>query len=217
MADLCLYIIPREVKDDPEWTRYVSRSKPLRLQSLQQDPKSFISKYDSEVKEPIDFWIKRLKDPQAWTVVMVRSAKNQVPSDNDVLLRDDVEWVGFCVMIAPEHMTASSNMDVSVDSAAHVEVKETDSNDWHMAAVWLRPEVRGQGAGERLIEYGVNVARKGQVQSAAKGSAVTTQVVKGNERALNLYKSIGFQLVDEDSVIEKEGVKYSSYELRLPL
>lgn len=98
MSHLSLHVIPRDAKSDSEWEKYTGRQRELRLRSLQHDQGSFVSRYESEVKEPTSFWIGRLKDPNAWTVVMIRGP-DQMPEDGEVLLREDVEWVGFCVMV----------------------------------------------------------------------------------------------------------------------
>lgn len=104
MSHLSLHVIPRDPKSDSEWEQYCGRQKALRLRSLQHDPGSFVSRYESEVKEPMSFWVGRLKDPTAWTVVMVRGPE-KLPENDQVLLRDDVEWVAFCVMIDARKLT----------------------------------------------------------------------------------------------------------------
>jgi hypothetical protein len=98
MSHLSLHIIPREPKDDLEWEKFSVHQRRLRLRSLKEDASSFVSRYESEIKEPTSFWVSRLKEPTAWTVVMVRGPE-LLPDEKDVLLREDVEWVAFCVML----------------------------------------------------------------------------------------------------------------------
>lgn len=114
MSHLSLHLIPRDAKSDSEWEKYCGRQKALRLRSLQHDPGSFVSRYESEVKEPMSFWVGRLKEPTAWTVVMIRGPE-QAPEDEQVLLREDVEWVGFCVMIDARKLTQVLTSTDSVD------------------------------------------------------------------------------------------------------
>lgn len=98
MSHTSIHPVPREPKDDSTWEEYSVRHKALRLRSLREDAASFVSRYESEVKEPISFWIDRLKSATAWTLVMVRGPED-LTDDGDVLLRKDVEWVAFCVMM----------------------------------------------------------------------------------------------------------------------
>jgi ribosomal protein S18 acetylase RimI-like enzyme len=223
MAALSLHVLPKTVSDESRWEDFVKRTKPLRLQSLKNDPKSFVSKYDSEVKEPLSFWVGRLKDPKAWTVVMV-SSPEEIGNDVDALLRDDVEWVAFCVMVDPSvgSEVRAITETTSFDPANHT---QTDGDrtegkglaDWFMAAVWLSPELRGKGAGKRLVQCGIDTARKADAERGFTGRYCMTQVVKGNEGAIELYKKVGFELTDSDSFVEKDEVKHHSYELRMAL
>ena len=98
MSHLSLHVVPRGPRDNSEWERFSVRQKAIRLRSLQVDPTSFSSRYESEVKESMEFWVNRLKDPAAWTVVMVKGPEG-LPEDEEVLLREDVQWVAFCVMV----------------------------------------------------------------------------------------------------------------------
>ncbi|KPI44157.1 uncharacterized protein AB675_6298 [Cyphellophora attinorum] len=206
MAVLSLHVLPKKVSNESQWEKFVGRTKPLRLQSLKNDPKSFISKYESEVKEPLSFWVGRLKDPKAWTVVMV-SSPEKIGDDVDALLRDDVEWVAFCVMVDP-----------SVGDEADGDKPEGKASaDWFMAAVWLKDELRGKGAGKRLVQCGIDTARKADAERDFTGRVCVTHVVKGNEGAIELYKKVGFQLTDSESFVEKDGVKHHSYELKMAL
>lgn len=99
MAHLSLHVLPRAPKPDSEWEEYSVHQRKLRLRSLQEDTASFISRYESEVNEPMSFWVNRLKEPAAWTIVMVRGPEDLPVDEDEVLLREDVEWVAFCVMI----------------------------------------------------------------------------------------------------------------------
>lgn len=104
MSYLSLHIVPRKPKSDQQWEEHAARQKLIRLRSLQEDADSFISKYESEVREPTSFWVNRLKDPTAWTILMVRSSE-ELPEDGEALLRENVEWVAFCVMIDARQVT----------------------------------------------------------------------------------------------------------------
>lgn len=90
-------------------------------------------------------------------------------------------------------------------------------NGWYMAAVWLSPELRGQGAGKRLVRYGIELAKRQNAEDGVQGVTIRTDVVQGNETALELYKKLGFEVVNADGTHEKEGRKYKTVELSLVL
>jgi hypothetical protein len=105
MAHLSLHVLPKEGVSDHEYGLFAERMKPLRLQSLRQDTFAFISKYESEKDQPMSFWTDRLKQPEAWHAVMVRNESAVQDDAKSVLLRDDVKWVAFMVMIDTESST----------------------------------------------------------------------------------------------------------------
>lgn len=92
--------------------------------------------------------------------------------------------------------------------------KATYGGDWFMAAVWLIPELRGQGAGKRLVQFGIDMVKE---RNGSEGGCCVTQVVQGNNHALELYKKLGFEVSDANATMEKEGRTYSNTELRLAL
>lgn len=89
--------------------------------------------------------------------------------------------------------------------------------DWYMAAVWLSPELRGQGAGKRLVQFGIDLVKNQNRKDGFPGGHIVTDVVHGNENALKLYKKMGFQLVEANKTVEKEGRKYKATEMKLVL
>lgn len=86
-----------------------------------------------------------------------------------------------------------------------------------MAAVWLKSELRGRGAGKRLVQAGIDASLKADLDRGITGRYVMTQVVKGNESRLELYKKVGFHMTGAKPTIEKEGILHHSYELKIAL
>lgn len=86
-----------------------------------------------------------------------------------------------------------------------------------MAAVWLVPELRGQGAGKRLVQFGIDLIKEQNAKDGSEGGYCLTQVVHGNNNALELYKKLGFEISDANATMEKEGRTYTNTELRLAL
>jgi GNAT superfamily N-acetyltransferase len=69
-----------------------------------------------------------------------------------------------------------------------VESKMSHDPLWHLDAVAVEPEVRGQGIGAALIEHGLSQAREDGV-----GAVLET----GNPRNVPYYETFGFRVVDE--------------------
>jgi hypothetical protein len=107
MPELSFHLLPKDVKNDPNQEEYVKRMRPLRLQSLKDDSHAFVSRYEVEVEQPLSFWLERLEDPKAWSIVLVQSTKG-VPQTSAELLVEHVQWKGFSVMIDPSVSTEVS-------------------------------------------------------------------------------------------------------------
>lgn len=109
-----------------------------------------------------------------------------------------------------------TNSDQAVIPSATA-VEESNGNKWYMAAVWLSPDLRGQGAGRRLVRFGLDTVRVANTSSGRRGGVVMTSVRHGNDVALRLYQGLGFETSNPNEVVEKEGKSYTCTELRLRL
>lgn len=90
-------------------------------------------------------------------------------------------------------------------------------NSWYMAAVWLSAELRGQGVGKRLVQYGIDLVGAQNARGGTQGGIIKADAVQGNENALQLYKKLGFVITNANSTHEKEGRKYKTVEMQLVL
>lgn len=70
---------------------------------------------------------------------------------------------------------------------ATIEKPETDVA--HLYQMWVRPEFRARGIGQSLVASAVAWARKHTV------GTLVLQVTCGNEPAIKLYKSMGFETI----------------------
>jgi ribosomal protein S18 acetylase RimI-like enzyme len=211
MPHISVHLLPKNIPDDsPSWEKYAWRVRATRLDSLKLDPDSFISSYESESKQPIEFTIGRLKEPQAWTFLVVRTPNEEASTSSDVLLHNDTEYLGFCVLI-----------DVRKASPTMAEREGSDRSnpgeDWFMAAVYVDKSIRGTGAGKKMIQFGLDTIQKFSRESGTDSAVCVTNAVHGNSRALALYKKLGFEVVDEDDVEEKEGRVYHTTKLKMIL
>ena len=210
MVNISVHLLSKDLPDgSPLWEKYAWRVRAVRLDSLKLDPDSFISKYESEVKQPVDFTIGRLKERNAWTILVVRTPDEEASEDPNVLLRDDTEYVGFCVMIDVRTMDESMARREGFD--------EQKKSDWFMAAVYVDRSVRGTGTGKKMIQYGIDKIRDVSRATGTENAVCVTSVAHGNTNALELYKKLGFQVTNEDHVEEKEGHPHHMTELKMTL
>ncbi|OAP60619.1 hypothetical protein AYL99_05621 [Fonsecaea erecta] len=197
MASFSVHTLPNTAPDHDTLLEYSSRLKTLRLRSLKEDAKSFISKYESEVSQPECFWLKRLKDDRATHLVLLR---HDTLTQKSTLLEH--QWVGFVVIVAPDRKEVN---DAGQSSPA----------EWYMAALYVEPEVRGQGLGKRLVQATIDHVRDNSSTEHGRSSCCLTSVVHGNENALDLYQKLGFRIINPNEEVEKEGRKYLSTTLRM--
>ena len=210
MSHISFHLIPKPVEDESLWEQYARRMRPVRLRSLKKNPECFISKYESEAAQPMDFWIGRLKEATAYTIVVVRTAGEKHLEDPNVLLREDVEWVGFNVCLDLHAMTKDVIEREGSDQSQR-------QSDWYMAAVYIDEAARGAGAGKKLIQFSIDVMREVDHKAGRTESTCITSAMRGNYRALMLYKKLGYVVTNANATEEKEGTTYDITELKLQL
>jgi RimJ/RimL family protein N-acetyltransferase len=86
----------------------------------------------------------------------------------------------------------------------------SDPAEWFLIAMWVAPEVRGQGVGGQLVDA---VAREAARNGA---SAVTLQVNDRNAAARRVFERLGFVATGEWETLFREGV-YRRERMRLPV
>ena len=197
MASFSVDVLPNPAPNHDTLLRYSARLKALRLRSLKDDTKSFISKYESEVDQPEDFWLNRLRSDRAFHLVLARESTE---SSSATLLQK--EWVGFVVIIAPARGKVQNTGQPS-------------SSEWEMAALYIEPEVRGQGLGERLVRATIDYVKGHGFINENETQCCLTSVRHGNDNALWLYQRLGFRVIEPNAHIEKEGMNYLATKLRI--
>ncbi|KIX95615.1 uncharacterized protein Z520_08735 [Fonsecaea multimorphosa CBS 102226] len=197
MASFSVQALPNPAPDHDTFLEYSSRLKTLRLRSLKEHAKSFISRYESEVSQPEEFWLNRLRDNRATHLILLR---HNALTHESTLLQN--QWVGFVVITAP---TRKEVDDVGRSSSA----------EWYMAALYVEPEVRGQGLGKRLVQATIDHVRDNSSREHDESPCCLTSVVHGNENALELYQKLGFRIINPKEEVENEGRKYLSTKMRI--
>ena len=210
MSHLSVHLI--QISEDTAETtleKYATRQRALRLKSLQTDPASFSSKYESEKAQPMSFWLNRVKEPTARTIVMISSPNEEAAHDPSVLLREDVEWVGVNVCVKIRNATTAMAKEEQKEAGA--------PGEWYLAAVYVDRSVRGRGGGKRIVQFGIDLMRKEEQEQGRSGSVCLTNVLHGNDSALGLYLKLGFEITKSNAVEEKEGRTIHTTALKLQL
>lgn len=207
------YKLPQLATSDPVLLEFVSRMRSLRLKSLQTDAKSFISIYDSEVREPMEFWVKRYQSPIAEHFTIVRNPVTKGDNFISELLGQD--WLGFMVLVGPNDTRAEPQ--VIQEQTSTLTGASPTRKEYFMAAVYIDPPIRGRGAGRLLVQAAIDSIRENQRRTPDIPISCVTSVVHGNNLALNLYQKLGFQIIDNDAIEEKEGRSYHTTALRIDL
>lgn len=194
MSNLSIEVVPFPAPDHATLLEYSARFKTLRLRSLKEDSTSFSSKYESEVNQPQEFWLNRLTDDRAVHLVLTRELTGV--SDASLLQK---QWVGLVVVVETVRATAIS------------------SSEWFMAAVYIEPEVRGQGLGKRLVQATIDHVKAHAPREGGMSLRINTSVLHGNNNALELYQRLGFHVIDPNERIEKEGTESLATKLSMEL
>lgn len=185
MNNYSIHLLPKSY-DKPTWTQLVNQQKGLRLKALQTSPESFSSTYERESTFTFSDWEGRLKNPNAYTFVAVQlfdgEKGTEIPLE-DVAKRD---WVGTVVIVGPINA-------------------ESEFGHFGIAGLFVLPEARGMGLGQRLVEvaveHGKNVAR----ERGLKHAMVQVSVKSGNGKVLKMYERLGFTVQeDEEGEIKLE-------------
>jgi ribosomal protein S18 acetylase RimI-like enzyme len=206
MAKFVIYKLPTPASDHDTLLEFASRLKALRLQTLKEDPDSWISLHEREADQPQEFWLSRLKSSSATHLVLLSVDSSHDASEGGTAALLKGEWVGSVVILAPE-----LHQD---DTADHM---ESTSAEYLMASVSVRSDVRGQGLGKRLVQAAIQTARNSALEMHISSSCLTANVRHGNDHALQLYQKLGFRIIDPEYHGEKEGRPYTSNILRVDL
>jgi ribosomal protein S18 acetylase RimI-like enzyme len=183
MATYSVHELQVPAPDQGTFSEYQSKLKALRLRSLKEEPQSFSATYDNESRQSDEFWQGRLHNTKAVHLIIARDDLDGLKAS---LLEQD--WVGFVVMVEPEPGQDGS-------------LRGSPDSPWKMTALYVVPEARGHGLGQRLVKASFDTIK----EKVGREAYYETSVLHGNENALRMYLRLGFHIVDPDEHWEKEG------------
>lgn len=180
-----------------------------RLKSLQSDPASFRSKYESEVDQPIEFWIDRLRPAHVQHFMLIDLPEADIhfegsKSAQGVNLRPDVQIMGFMVVINTSEAARTQKPD-----AHEMEMEKKDNPEgletYWMAALWIDPSLRGQQFARKIIEASIGWMKEDAKARSLRKVRYRTTALQGNNRAVKVYEKNGFVVMDAHVKGEDDG------------
>ncbi|KAJ5832128.1 hypothetical protein N7474_000439 [Penicillium riverlandense] len=229
--------VPRTYNLPTQLHAVVERYRKLRLHGLKVDPHAFSSTYERESQFEQDKWIARIENPAGKTFVSVIPCKEPVLTrENEIIIASDSsgalgsllrnEWTGQLTLIGPEVLAIQGDETAETglakpwsvffqDEQCIPPLTPTETMDlrgahlvYMVVGMFVSPESRRGGHGQRLIEAAVQAAREeGQTRGAASVRIVLI-VEPENHGAQKLYERTGFALWD-DTVLERNSGKLS--------
>jgi ribosomal protein S18 acetylase RimI-like enzyme len=129
----------------------------IRLRALRESPSAFSSTLDRELAYGDELWASRASLASAGDKAATFVAES-----------DAQDWLGLVTVLGVDHEAASGT------GAAE------------LVSMWIAPEARRLGLGEKLVLAALDFARGSNVP------AMELSVTRGNEDAMRLYLRLGF-------------------------
>lgn len=181
----------------------MKQSRPMRiarLKSLQSDPTHFYSKFENESNQDTEFWLNRLRPGHVQHFVAVCSEK-PIEKPDDLVLDAATEFKGFAVVVneyEAELAERAKEGEVAYESSTR------DLPTYFLGAMWVDTSVRGQGIGSRIIQESIAWIKEDARTKGWPKVRYRTTALHGNDRAANLYRSLGFDIDQDDRYRESE-------------
>jgi ribosomal protein S18 acetylase RimI-like enzyme len=213
-------LIPHEYSKVSTLNQIAEAFRRLRLQALQTDPGSFSSSYTTESQQPLSFWTKRLLNPQSKTyaVIPTDSAAPHDVNSKHVSMRP---WLGMLVLLGPKAVdpdaydnSSSWKTIMTENSHKHDEPQPTKTKTqsssvssalaYHIVAVYVAPEVRGNGLAKKLMSAALASAEQDSKEMGSSKAICTLNVERNLVAARRTYEIIGFVPVAEDHITSED-------------
>lgn len=232
-ADHEVVLISHEYSEASRLDSCAKAFRGLRLRALQSDPASFSSSYTTESQQPLSFWTKRLRNPQAKTFALIDrdigAQRHQVSGPAPERL-----WLGMLVLLGPEAVdpnafdNASSWKATLTENSCKSEEPQSQVTRieplpassvlaYHIVAVYVAPEVRGKGLAKKLMSSAFAAVEQDLEEKGSNNAICTIGVAKDIPAARKTYESMGFVAVAEDHYITDDGREFHDSVMRKDL
>lgn len=191
----------------------------LRLYSLRESPDAFASNYHEEAQRSIEQSVERLRNPKADHFFLVRNhvGPQHLEANQPTIEKlAATDWLGMVVLIGPVVPNTSSGQSTISATANPLSSASASMNEqeragkekrsteryFHLNGTYIHPEARGRGFARALMEAAM---RKGFEKSATDVETIryTVLVNRDNPGARRLYESSGFQVVGEETYMQR--------------
>lgn len=190
------YKIIRVPRNSPRLTYLINKIRTTRLNALENDPGSFLSKYSVESALPISVWTKRISSETSTLICVATDRKSALLDDESALIES--EWAGFAAVRGPmeyEDYYPSPDMGLQIPSNPSEETR------WHIYDLYTLPAHRGRSLAKQLMNSCIEVAAehtKGLCNSKSKEMSFPTARIRlfmdpKNIWLCKMYEGLGFR------------------------
>jgi ribosomal protein S18 acetylase RimI-like enzyme len=223
-------LIPHEYPEASTLDAIAKAFRELRLRALQTDPASFSSPYASESQRGLEFWTKRIQEPQAKQFALLYQ-DSAVVDYHHPGTGYDKPWHGMLVLLGPkpvsyhEYDNGSTWKTILTEKSFKVEdprpmeaTLDASSEDsalaYHIVAVYVAPEARRKGLAKSLMKAAATVLEQETEKLGYRRAICTIGVARGNAASQRTYENSGFVTVAEDDYTSEDGREFHESVMR---
>lgn len=180
-----------KTSDLTELQTQAKATREVRLRSLKLDSEKFYSKYEDEVKQPLDFFVDRLKP--AWVEHFVAAVVgDQAMFDEQHAPRAD-EYNKFEAILVMINEHAKGEEGATLRQSGF-NVAEGYLPTYSLAAVWVAPEYRGQRLGSEMIAKSLGWLKEDAIKRGWRRARCQLGAKPTNGDAIRLYRRFDFEV-----------------------
>ncbi|KAK9322307.1 hypothetical protein V1517DRAFT_323704 [Lipomyces orientalis] len=196
-------VLPRVFAEFDRLRAVKEKYRTLRLHALKTDADNFGSRYEDEVEFLDQRWYDRLQNPKGATFIAFTTSTSAYEAAS--IYRED--WIGTQTVIGPL-LPAEAGKFIDVgESVITGGAKSDDLRVFILVSFFVHEDYRGRKIGVELLRAAEKYAREQLSEIDGHYTGIFGLVANPkNERALRLYKWMGFekvgQAVDDDGRVD---------------
>ena len=187
-----------------EFIASVERYKEFRLFSLSSAPNAFATTYEEAANWSWDAWMQRVQNQDIIQFIAIPPTSTE-PEERALM---QSKWIGMIALarnqgtlldgkpaLLPRPLRNGGNIAEQVEKAYHAPLS------YKVIGLFIIPSFRSKGLGGLLLEKCFECIRHELHSSEYDQGKIETLVDTWNEKALSLYKSMGFETIGSDDYI----------------